>query len=213
MTSFDEAAAATDDAIETFRADLEDKPESVQTTYGPALDHIEAELGGLRETVLTYTGPRDLSTQPVSDPFFSGYTTLIDELFQANGQVALAIDDPTLRRGVELTDLASHQIENVARLTRVLLLAGVSGGLNEPTDVAEAAGLLGQVETGVDQVRELGTGRYQPAAAKVDQEFSASGFTDLGRARPSRPVRCRSPRRWRRCHARTTRATTGSAPA
>ena len=132
--------------------------------------------------MLTYTGPRDLSTQPVSDPFFGSYTTLIDELFQANGQAALAIDDPTLRRGVELTDLASHQIENVARLTRVLLLAGVSGGLHEPTDVAEAAGLLGQVETGVDQVRELGTGRYQPAAAKVDQEFSASGFTDLARS-------------------------------
>ncbi len=182
VTSFDEAAAATDDAIETFRADLEDKPESVQTTYAPALDHIESELGGLRDTVRTYTGPRDLSTQPVSDPFFGSYTTLIDELFQANGQAALAIDDPTLRRGVELTDLASHQIENVARLTRVLLLAGVSGGLNESTDVAEAAGLLGQVETGVDQVRELGTGRYQPAAAKVDQEFSASGFTDLARS-------------------------------
>jgi signal transduction histidine kinase len=179
VTSFDEAAAATDDAIETFRADLEDKAESVQRTYAPALDHIESELGGLRETVRTYTGPRDLSTQAVSDPFFGSYTTLMDELFQANGQAALAIDDPTLRRGVELTDLASHQIENVARLTRVLLLAGISGGLDEPTDVAEAAGLLGQVETGVDQIRELGTGRYQAAAAKVDEEFSASGFTEL----------------------------------
>ena len=47
--------------------------------------------------------------------FFIAYTELIDELFRANGQAALAIDDPTLRRGVELTDLASHQIENVAR--------------------------------------------------------------------------------------------------
>ena len=115
----------------------------------------------------------------MSDPFFGAYTELIDELFRANGQAALAIDDPTLRRGVELTDLASHQIENVARLTRVLLLAGVSGGLTEPADVAEAAGLLGQVETGVEQVRQLGTGRYQPAAEKVDQEFTSSGFTDL----------------------------------
>ncbi|HEU0171050.1 MAG TPA: nitrate- and nitrite sensing domain-containing protein, partial [Acidimicrobiales bacterium] len=182
VTSFEEAAAATDEAIDAFRADLEDKPASVRGSYTPALDHIESELGGLRETPRTYTGPRNLEIQEISDPFFSSYTTLIDELFQANGQAALAIDDPTLRRGVELTDLASHQIENVARLTRVLLLAGVSGGLTEPTDVAEAAGLLGQIETGVDQIRELGTGRYQPAAAKVDQEFSASGFTDLAQS-------------------------------
>jgi len=179
VTSFDGAAAATDEAIQAFRADLDDKAESVQDTYAPALDHISSELDELRQTVLTYTGPRDLSTQSVSDPFFGSYTALIDELFQANGQAALAIDDPTLRRGVELTDLASHQIESVARLTRVLLLAGVSGGLNEPADVAEAAGLLGQVETGADQVLQLGTGRYRPAAAKVDEEFSGSGFTDL----------------------------------
>ncbi len=183
VTSFEEAAAATDEAIETFRADLEDKPQSVEDTYAPALDHITTQLEELRPMVETYTGERNPeAAQPVSDPFFRGYTALIDELFRANGQAALAIDDPTLRRGVELTDLASHQIENVARLTRVLLLAGVSGGLTEPPDVAEAAGLLGQVETGVEQVRQLGTGRYQPAAAKVDEEFATSGFTELARS-------------------------------
>ena len=180
VTSFEEAAAATDEAIASFRDDLADKPQSVEDTYAPALDHIEAQLQEQRPVVETYTGPRNpTDAQPVSDPFFGAYTELIDELFKANGQAALAIDDPTLRRGVELTDLASHQIENVARLTRVLLLAGVSGGLTEPADVAEAAGLLGQVETGVDQVRQLGTGRYQPAAEKVDQEFTSSGFTEL----------------------------------
>ncbi len=180
VTSFEEAAAATDEAIASFREDLADKPQSVEDTYAPALDHIETQLQEQRPVVETYTGPRNLTdAQPVSDPFFGAYTELIDELFRANGQAALAIDDPTLRRGVELTDLASHQIENVARLTRVLLLAGVAGGLTEPPDVAEAAGLLGQVETGVDQVRQLGTGRYQPAAAKVDEEFSGSGYTEL----------------------------------
>ena len=180
VTSFEEAAAATDEAIASFREDLADKPQSVEDTYAPALDHIETQLQEQRPVVETYTGPRNpTDAQPVSDPFFGAYTELIDELFRANGQAALAIDDPTLRRGVELTDLASHQIENIARLTRVLLLAGVAGGLTEPPDVAEAAGLLGQVETGVEQVRQLGTGRYQPAAAKVDEEFSGSGYTEL----------------------------------
>ena len=120
----------------------------------------------------------------MSDPFFSSYTTIIDQLFAANGQSALSIDDPTLRRGVELTDLATHQIEYVARLTRILLLAGVSEGqrLDTSEEIAEAAGLLGQIENGVEQVRELGTGRYQAAAQKVDEEFAASGFTGLAQS-------------------------------
>ena len=55
----------------------------------------------------------------------------------------------------------------------------MAGGLTEPTAIADAAGLLGQVETGVGQVRELGTGRYQAAAQKVDQEFGSSGYLEL----------------------------------
>ena len=160
--------------------------------------------------VETYTGPRNpTDTQPVSDPFFGGYTELIDLLFQANGQVALAIDDPTLRRGVELTDLASHQIENVARLIRVLLLAGVAGGLTEPGRRARPPGSSARSRP-ARPVRQLGIGRYQPAAAKVDEDFSGSGFIELA-GWPSRPARCRSPTRSRRCPASPTRAGTGSA--
>ena len=213
VTSFDEAAAATDDAIETFRADLDDKPETCTTTYAPALDHIESELGGLRETVLTYTGPRDLSTQPISDPFFSSYTTLIDELFQANGQAALAIDDPTLRRGVELTDLASHQIENVARLTRGPAPGRrlAAGSTSRPTWPRRPA-CSGRSRRASTRSASSAPGATSPPPRRSTRS-SRRRASPTSRARPSRPVRCRSPRRWRRCHARTTRATTASAPA
>ncbi|MBN2623532.1 MAG: nitrate- and nitrite sensing domain-containing protein, partial [Acidimicrobiales bacterium] len=181
VTSFEEAAAATDQAIDTFRGEIESKGGDVARTYAPALDAIDERLGELRTVVYEFEGPRDLTRQEVTDPFFTSYTELIDTLFQANGQVALAIDDPTLRRGVELTDLASHQIEHVARITRLFLLAGVSDGLHDTEEIADAAALLGQIDNVNDQVSDLGTGRYAAASATVLEQYEASGFDAIAR--------------------------------
>ncbi|HEX6569015.1 MAG TPA: nitrate- and nitrite sensing domain-containing protein, partial [Acidimicrobiales bacterium] len=179
VSSFDEAMAATDDAIATFRADIEAKGGAVASTYAPALEDLEGRLEELRAMVATYDGPRNQNNTETSDPFFTGYTEVIDGLFQANAQVPLAIDDPTLRRGVELTDLATRQIENVARLTRVVLLAGVGDGLNKPDEIAETAGLVGQVQSNLDQMHDLGVGRYATAAASGAEDFTSSGYLDL----------------------------------
>jgi signal transduction histidine kinase len=179
VESFDEAAAATDEAIDSFRAEINAKGGDVESTYEPALDTITSDIGEYREFVTGMTGERNESRTDVSDPFFGAYTSLIDTLFDANGQVALAIDDPTLRRGVELTDLASHQIENLARTQRVVLLAGVTDGLHDPAEIAETAGLVGQIEANLDQTQGLGVGRYGPATADAMDDFEASGYLPL----------------------------------
>ncbi|HEX6424916.1 MAG TPA: nitrate- and nitrite sensing domain-containing protein [Acidimicrobiales bacterium] len=178
VTSFDEAMAATDAAIAEFRADIEAKGGAVSRTYSPALREVTEQIGALRAIVTGYDGPRNQEMTEISDPFFTGVTELIDELFRANAQVPLSIDDPTLRRGVELTDLTTQQIENVARLTRVVLLAGVGGGLDEPDEIAETAGLVGQVEANLDQTRDLGIGRYRPATDVAIDDFLTSGYLD-----------------------------------
>ncbi|HEX5366710.1 MAG TPA: nitrate- and nitrite sensing domain-containing protein, partial [Acidimicrobiales bacterium] len=183
VASFEEAAAATDRAIASFRDDLAGKGPDVRKTFEPGLDEVQGRLGQLRQVVTTYDGPRSLDSAPVSNPFFSDYTELIDRLFVATSQSALAIDDATLRRGVELANLGTHQIENLARTTRILLLAGVSPGgkLDTPEEIAGAAGLLSELDRAAEQVRELGTGPYRPAAEKADRDFTASGFVDLAR--------------------------------
>ena len=60
----------------------------------------------------------------------------MDDLFAANKRVALAIDDPELRRGAELIDLERPPDRPLARLVRDLLLAQVGGaapdGVNTP---------------------------------------------------------------------------------
>ncbi|MFO7281813.1 MAG: nitrate- and nitrite sensing domain-containing protein, partial [Thermoanaerobacterales bacterium] len=179
VTSFEEAVAETDAAIARFRAEVDEKGGEVAETYEPALDTIAERIDELRSLVTGLEGERSLERTDVSDPFFNGYTELIDELFRANSQVSLAIDDPTLRRGVELTDLASHQIENVARTQRVVLLAGVTGRLDSPQEIADTAGLLGQVRDNLDQTRDLGTGRFEAATTRVLEQFEQSGWLDL----------------------------------
>ncbi|HEX6421465.1 MAG TPA: nitrate- and nitrite sensing domain-containing protein [Acidimicrobiales bacterium] len=179
VASFDEAVAETDAAIDEFQAEIESKGGAVSRTYAPALREVRDRIGELRAIVTGYDGPRTEDATGVSEPFFTGVTELIDRVFQANAQVPLSIDDPTLRRGVELTDLATRQIENLARLTRVVLLAGVGGGLDEPTEIAEAAGLVGQVEANIDQTRDLGVGRYRDATEAVIEEFTASGYLGI----------------------------------
>jgi signal transduction histidine kinase len=164
----------TDEAIDTFRADIEARGGEVAATFGPAIDEVEPRIDELRTLVLDYNGPRQQDNQEVSEPFFNGYTEVIDGVLQATSQVPVSIDDPLLRRGVELGEMATLQIENMARLSRVYLLAGVSDGLNDPEEIAEAAALLGQVETTNDEVRDLGVGPYADATDKVFADLEAS---------------------------------------
>jgi Nitrate and nitrite sensing len=131
VATYDEAVAATDAAIETFRDDIAAAGSDVERTFGPAIEEVIPQLEPLRAAVTGFDGELSLENQPIVDPIFNDYTGLVDRLFDASGQVPLAIDDPTLRRGVELGDIATRHIESAARLSRVFLLAGVSDGLNE----------------------------------------------------------------------------------
>jgi signal transduction histidine kinase len=179
VTSYEQATAATDASIAEFRAEIAKRGGDVERTYSPTLDQVDAQLAGLRSTVTGFQGERGLNNTPTTEPFYLGYTTLIDGLFQSNGQVALAVDDSTLRRGVELTDLASREIEATSRLVRVFLLAGVSGKLDTPDEIGGAAGLLGQYEADLATVQQLAVGRYQAPAAKAIDDVKRSGFLDL----------------------------------
>ena len=179
VTSFDQAMTETDAAIDTFRADIEARGGEVAATFGPALEDVEPRIDELRNLVTDYAGPRTQDNQEVSEPFFNGYTEVIDGLLQATSQVPVSIDDPMLRRGVELGEMATLQIENMARLSRVFLLAGVSDGLNDPEEIADAAALLGQVESTNAEVRDLGVGPYAEATDKVFADLDASNAMPL----------------------------------
>src|SRR5262245_34483030 len=181
VSSFEEAVADTDASLAQFQQEIDQLGGSVKETYQPSVDAINANLATLRNYVTSYTGERGQNNTATSEPFYLGYIDLIDNLFEANGQVALAVDDSTLRRGVELTDLASREIENAGRIIRVFLLAGVGddGKLSTPNEIGEAAGLIGQYDTNLATVHQLAVGRYEAPATKALDEIAASGFVDL----------------------------------
>jgi signal transduction histidine kinase len=186
VDSYEEASAGTDQALAAFRAEIDKLGGDVAATYEPALEKVNADLARLRAIVTEYQGERGLNNTPVSEPFYLGFTELIDTMFQANSQVALAVDDSTLRRGVELTDLASRQIENTSRLIRVFLLAGVNGEdggmLNTPEEIGQASGLMGQYETSLSAINQLAIGRYEEPAQRALQDVADSGFVEIARA-------------------------------
>jgi signal transduction histidine kinase len=180
VKSFDEAKQRTDAAIDDFRSDVESKGGEVVETYGPAFEALDG-LTELRQQVDTFQGERSLDNTPVSDPNFVGYTEIITGLFEANTQVALAIDDPVLRRGVELSDLASRQTDVIARTIRSLLLPGVTGNsqLDSSPEIADASGTFSQVLDYEAQVQALGAGVYEPATRRLLEENEAQGFIPL----------------------------------
>jgi signal transduction histidine kinase len=180
VESFEEAKQATDAAIDSFRADIESKGGQVVDTYGPALEALGG-LTELRQQVDTFEGERTRDNTDTSDPNFLAYTEMVAGLFDANTQVALAIDDPVLRRGVELTDLASRQTDVIARTIRSLLLPGVTGNnqLDEPMEIAEASELFSQVVNNEAQSQSLGAGVYEPPARRLKEENDATGFIPL----------------------------------
>jgi signal transduction histidine kinase len=180
VKSFDEAKQRTDAAIADFRSDVESKGGEVVETYGPAFEALDG-LTELRQQVDTFQGERSLDNTPVSDPNFVGYTEIITGLFEANTQVALAIDDPVLRRGVELSDLASRQTDVIARTIRSLLLPGVTGNsqLDSSPEIADASGTFSQVLDYEAQVQALGAGVYEPATRRLLEENEAQGFIPL----------------------------------
>jgi signal transduction histidine kinase len=179
VTSFDEAKSATNAAAAAFRDDIERKGGEAEETYAPALEALDG-LAEVRATVDNFEGELGLVNIDISDPLFQGYTDIVTGLFDANSQVALAVDDPVLRRGVELTDIASRQTDMIARTLRSMVFSGLSpGGLDQPEEIAEASGLFGQVLINESQAQSLGTGIYEPLARELKQESDATGFVDL----------------------------------
>ncbi|MGH9191879.1 MAG: nitrate- and nitrite sensing domain-containing protein, partial [Acidimicrobiales bacterium] len=180
VESFDEAKQATDAAATSFRADVERKGGEVRETYGPALEALDG-LPELRRQVDTFEGERGLFNTDASDPNFQGYTEIVGPLFEANTQVALAIDDPILRRGVELTDISSRQTDMIARTIRSLLLPAVTPNnvFDTPAEIAETSELFGQVIDNRAQILSLGTGVYQGATDRLIEESDATGFIPI----------------------------------
>jgi Nitrate and nitrite sensing len=195
VESFEEAGQKTDESLAALREDVEARGGRVADEYLPVLDKLEEGLGPLREQVNGYEGTRTIAysvenkpVQDLSDEVFVGYSTLITDLFETNTQVALAVDNPTLRRGAELNDLATRTLDTVSQVVRLLLLASVSGQevdgqppnrLDTPEEVAAVSAAYGQVLSSRETTEALGTGPYRDVTQEMVAESDDTGFFDV----------------------------------
>jgi HAMP domain-containing protein len=158
-----QARPATDEALADFRGVIEDAGGQVLEAYQPAVDAM-AGLGELRRTVDEFTGTRDLNNAGMMQDVFDGYLELTNQLFDANRQVSLAVNDLVLRRGAALVNLSTRNSDTVAVLTRTLVQSSVGGdrdGVNTPTEISRVASLLAQLRRNEVAIRENGVGVYR----------------------------------------------------
>ena len=173
----EQARRESDESLAKFEALIRSQGGDVLGTYSPAFQQLE-EVATLRSDVDAVPEPHtsdDPNDATVADEVFQRYTDLIDELLQANTRVALAIDDPELRRGADLSHMATRELDLVARLVRSFLHAAVTGDhvLKDREEIRDAGALYGQAIENRDEVVDFATGDYQAAGDRL-AEFAAS---------------------------------------
>jgi len=161
--------ANTDAAITTFRNELASKDEAIRQAYQPALDAL-SELETLRADIDAIPEPHDTSAIDPANDIYARYSALIRPFLDANSRVALAIDDPDLRKGTTLVDLSSRQVEQLADLARTTIVGmTLGGGIDEASEIAEVS----KQRSAFDQTNRdiLATG--EPYAELIEDVYPA----------------------------------------
>jgi signal transduction histidine kinase len=95
--------------------------------------------------------------------------------------VTSGIDDEDLRRGVQLIDLASREVDRIAQFVRFALVASVTDDqrIAGPDEIAEAARAQSAAERGHLHILELATGTYRDLGEELRVESDATRFLEI----------------------------------
>ncbi len=180
-----EARQRTDQAYAAFRAEVERKGGKVAEAYGPALAALESDQSGLavqRRRVDRYDGPR-LVTQfnEVADRSFREYSMLTAALADPTSRITSGIRDETLRRGVQLIDLASRELDRIAAGVRMALVSAVRGDrrVSSRTEIEEAAELQGLSDKEHLHIVRLAGGPYRRLGEELSRESDATHVREI----------------------------------
>ena len=176
-----ESRRLTDEAIEEFEAELERRGAFAEAAYAPALENLD-ELAEIRAAVdADQASPLhgDSANREATNEIYRRYTGVIRPFFDGTDEVAAGIADGDLRRGVELVNTSSRQIEVFVALARIQLTNGtVGGGVDTPQEVDEIVDL----KVLWDDQNVVLLGATEPYDSIVEQHFPrefAESFTAL----------------------------------
>ena len=154
-----EARSFTDPAAEAFAAETASRGGLVSEAFAPAWTALE-DLDALRADVDAYAGPMDATNVAFADEVFQRYTTIIEAFFDGTSQVALNVDDASLRNGAEIVDATTRQGEMRARLVRDIVQATITGRLDQPAVRQGVAALFDRTRGFDDTILTNASGPY-----------------------------------------------------
>ena len=139
-----ESRQLTDEAIDDSRRSDSTARRLRVAAYAPALETCRAHGdpgGGRRRPASPLHG--DSANREVSNAVYNRYTEVIRPFFDGTETVAAGIADGDLRRGVELVNASSRQIEVFVALARIQLVNGAVGaGVDTAAEVDEIVDLM-----------------------------------------------------------------------
>jgi signal transduction histidine kinase len=181
VTSMEQAREVTDDSIEAFRAEVARKGGRTEQIYAPALRALD-DLPGLRTSVDEYDGSRNILTEDgVGDEVWDGYSRLVTTLADRTTELAYAVEDSEMRRGVQLVDLATRQVDRISKAVRVTSVAAArnNGRLSHQDDYSASVLLATEAERQHGRIIDLSTGPYRPLGEELEAESDATNLIAL----------------------------------
>ena len=143
VESYEETRQATDEAVRELREQIRGAGPVAAAAFGPALENL-ADLAPLRAEI-----DDNRATSPVvgtsdnngfAEGMYDRYIAMIRPLFDATDQVSLTIADDRLRRGAQLVNTTSRNIELFVDMARRHLIVGsLGGGIDDRSEIQEAA--------------------------------------------------------------------------
>jgi signal transduction histidine kinase len=179
VEDYAESRRRTDEAVEEFRAEIENRGASAVAAYTPSLDGLTV-LAQLRADIDADQGSPlhgETTNREFADSVYTRYTDLIRPFFDATDTVAVGIEDSRLRRGTELVNASSRQIEVFAALARANLVIGSGGG---GVDTAEEVRQLVDLKVLWDANNAEFESAAEPFDAVIAKHFPSDMAADFG---------------------------------
>jgi hypothetical protein len=165
---YPETRGATDEAITAFRAEVDAAGGAVEATYRDAIAALD-DLAAIRDDIDATPQPRTVANMPLATGIYDRYSVLVERLLDAGDRVTSQVEDGELRAGTELANLASHQLELEAAISRTTVVTAMLSpdGIDTGGEIAAIATLLNDYDLNNRQIEGAG-GRYREIVARVD---------------------------------------------
>jgi signal transduction histidine kinase len=179
LTSTDpaEARTATDQAASQFRQQISSRGGVVRAAFDPAWTAL-ASIGQLRTDVDGHVDPKGGVDSAFGDLVFQRYTDIIDAFFDGTAQVALSVDDASLRNGATIVDASTRQGEIRTRIVRSIVQAKATGQLDDAIVRQDVAALYDRSQQLDVAIRAAATGAYAGVGEVTLSEPGVQAFNN-----------------------------------